>query len=552
MDRPSEERTTEVERRVRMRSSHARGDGGERGGTARRPIRARRPIAIATVGLLGLAGCRSDSPWVASEPDDFVSAGPGQPWRRASAPETDRAPTADRSGPLASLEARTPPLPAGPEGRSGEDVSLLHLVEFALTHRPETRAAWERARAAAAELGISQGAWLPTLGIAADFYYSKVLFPANGVALQVEQTSILPQIALNYLLLDFGRREADEDAARAHLLAANLQADRVLQETVHAVQVGYFRLDTALAARDAARRNLELAETVVEMVESQLIAGLATAPDLLLARQDLARARFDLQATVATIQSARSGLLEACGVPATTPLSIARVRDDQLPEVLDVRVENVIELGLRGRPDLAAAVAEVRAAAAQEARAKADFLPTVEAIGSVGYEWSRFRTTTQDPQTGLIESQVDSDAIPVWNLGLSANWMLFEGYTRENAVRAARARRRAADALLEQLRLQAIGETWDAYFRLQAYRDQFDFGEALLAQSQETFDAVTASYRQGLATITELVQSERDLQESRAVFVRTRSDLLVAAADLALASGLEIGRIDADELPGVD
>ncbi|MHC4246561.1 MAG: hypothetical protein ACYSUU_07150, partial [Planctomycetota bacterium] len=52
------------------------------------------------------------------------------------------------------------------------------------------------------------------------------------------------------------------------------------------------------------------------MVERQVTVGLATAPDLLLARQGLAQARFDLEATVAEILAARGDLLTACGVPA--------------------------------------------------------------------------------------------------------------------------------------------------------------------------------------------------------------------------------------------
>lgn len=430
-------------------------------------------------------------------------------------------------------------LPAGPEGSAGEDVSLLHLVEFALTNRPETRIAWERSRAAAAELGIAKGAWYPVLGISADFYYNRVLFPATGQALQVDALNLLPQLGLNYVLFDFGRREADDDAARATLLAANLQTNRILQSTVHDVQVAYFRLDAALAAREAAERNVELAETVVDMVESQMLVGLATAPDLFLARQDLAQARFDLQATVAVIQTARATLLDACGVPATTPVSIARVRDDQLPDALSYRVEDVIDVSLDGRPDLAAAVAAVRKAAAEEARAEAEFMPTVEVIGEVGYAWARFETSVNNPP---VDYPSDTDGIPVWNIGIGGTWTIFEGFIRENAVRAARARRREAEAELERLRLQAIGETWDAYFRVQAFRKQFDFGLALVAQSEEAFAAVSASYRQGLSTITELVQAERDLQEARATFVTTRSDLLVAAADLAFAAGEEIGR----------
>ena len=166
-------------------------------------------------------------------------------------------------------------------------------------------------------------------------------------------------------------------------------------------------------------------------------------------------------------------------------------------------------------------------------------MSTIEVLGEVGYAWARFETSVNTPPQ---QYPTDTDGIPVWNVGIGGTWTIFEGFIRENAVRAARAKRREAEAELERLRLQAIGETWDAYFRVQAFRKQFDFGLALVAQSEEAFAAVSASYRQGLSTITELVQAERDLQEARATFVTTRSDLLVAAADLSFAAGEEIGR----------
>ena len=52
------------------------------------------------------------------------------------------------------------------------------------------------------------------IGVEAQFYYTRMIFPANGFALEADQTALIPQVALNYLLLDFGRREADDDAAR--------------------------------------------------------------------------------------------------------------------------------------------------------------------------------------------------------------------------------------------------------------------------------------------------------------------------------------------------
>ena len=129
---------------------------------------------------------------------------------------------------------------------------------------------------------------------------------------------------------------------------------------------------------------------------------------------------------------------------------------------------------------------------------------------------------------------------PEVDLGINLSWKSLPLCV--HLVGAARAKRRAAEAELEAIRLDAIGETWDAYFRVRAYRRQYDFGVALVESSEEAFEAVASAYREGLATITTLVQAERDLQGSNATFIDARADLLVAAADLAFAAGTEIGR----------
>jgi outer membrane protein TolC len=501
-----------------------------------------------TMLIAAATGCASERPYADVDLDDLVSERPDRPWRPAS-PSTGVPNDRDRVDETAPDAADAP---ASGGVRLGDGpTSLLRLIDFALDHRPETRAAWERARMAAAELGIARGAWYPVIGLEADFYYTREIFPANGFALESDQVALVPQIALNYLLFDFGRREANDDAARAKLFAANLRFNRALQRTVQAVQVGYFRLDAALGRNEAALRNRELAETVLEMVERQVTVGLATAPDLLLARQGLAQARFDLEATVAEILAARGDLLTACGVPANVPLEIVRLTERDLPAVLEQRVEDVIDIALRGRPDLGAAIENVRSAAAEVRRAEAAFMPQVGLQGSVGYTWTEFDTGTDKPIPGSNTTDYPSDrtSTPIWTVGVSGSWIIFEGYIRENAVRAARAKRRAAEAELEAIRLEAIGETWDAYFRVQAYRRQYDFGVALVESSEEAFEAVASAYREGLATITTLVQAERDLQTSNATFVDARADLLVAAADLAFAAGSELGRSSAPDGP---
>ena len=479
-------------------------------------------------------GCSSQRPYPEIQPDAFVSPASDESWQTSPKASASLQPGLGMSMSLARVESMVQP----PEGEQ----SLLHLTDFALRNRPETRAAWERSRLAAAQFGVTRGAWYPTLGLDLDIAYERVLLPANGQVFLIDQAVLVPSIELNYLLLDFGRREADDDEARAALWAANLEYDRILQQTIHDVQIAYFNLDAAYAMKEAAQRNLELAVTVVEMVEEQMAVGLATMPMLLLARQDLAQARFDLELTVAGISTAKALLLKGCGLPATVPIEIARIGPEDLPTSLGVNVDRVVDQALTGRPDLAAAIARIRETDAAVSRAKADFMPEVSGFGSYGGLVTRFRGDVYTPSNGIQEYEWANFSSDTWSVGVSGTWMIFEGFQRENALRAARAARREAEENLRALSLSAISETWDAYFRAQAAIRHYEFGEALLASSQEAFDAIEASYIQGLATITELVQAEKDLQEARSTLVSTRADLLTSASDLAFAAGYEYGR----------
>ena len=424
---------------------------------------------------------------------------------------------------------------------------MLHLVSIALERNPTTRSSWQRAQAAAAQYGRTQAEWYPTLGLKTGFYYGETLYPGPGVSLEVNEWTVLPTLALNYVLLDFGRREADDDRARQSLWAANLEFNRQVQSTIFNVQRTYFRHDEALGLQEAAEQNLVLARTVVEAVEDRMLMGLSTMPELLLARQELARARFQVEATVADVYATKAQLLEVLGYPATTSLEIARLDDVTVPDSLAYRVRDVIDTALQSRPDLAAAVASVRASEAAVRRAEAEFNPQVNLLASVGYNWSGFDVTIPEVP---FESGSASDNLPVWTIGVGGSWMIFEGFERENAVREARALRAVAEAELETLRLKAIGQVWTDYFQFIASRKQFEFGEALLSSSQEAYDAMLESYEYGLATITELLAAEKDLAAARSTLVTTRADLLVATAELSYSTGAGAGQAPRPGLSG--
>ncbi|MDG2031192.1 MAG: TolC family protein [Phycisphaerales bacterium] len=491
----------------------------------KRNLRSGRSLLALAVVCLPL-GCASDGDLFPElDPDAFVSEDSSQAWipARGEGYEPTRvAPVGRGPGDLLDLT---------------EPRSLMQLVALALETNPETRVAWERARSAAAGYGSVRGAWYPTFGISGGVVYQRDLFPVGGSTLDFRQLSLIPAAEVSYVLLDFGRRSSEDAQARATLWAANLEFNRSIQTTVFDVQIAFFGLDTAIGLYEAAIRELELAITVVDAVEDRLSVGLATAPELLMARQELAKAEFDVQSRVAGIDDGRSALLVAIGLPANLPIEIQTLNEMPLPENLTLKVDDAINLAMRNRPDLAAAVADVRAAESAVDFAEADFYPTISFDGTAG--WEQFWANVSLSRSSLEGSEYGA---PIWNIGITGNWILFEGFSLRNNLRQARAQRRQAQAQLESLRIKAIGEVWDSYNDYLAAQRQYEFGIALVESSRESYEAMLASYEVGLATITELIASEKSLAASLATLVETRGFLLGSSARVSYAIGAGVGQ----------
>ena len=168
-------------------------------------------------------------------------------------------------------------------------------------------------------------------------------------------------------------------------------------------------------------------------------------------------------------------------------------------------------------------------AAPQVERAKAEFFPTVGVSGAYG------------EQSWELQVRRNADASRPTSRNtprlLTINWDIFTGFKRLNDVRQAEADRDAAGAQLKSLEVDAISSVWRAYYEFQTALSRYDYAKALLAASQESYDANLDTYRQGLSTIVELLTADRDLANARYTIVQSRADLLTSSAAVAYAVG---------------
>ena len=488
-----------------------------------RPVRSRFRVSSRTASVLlaaagAVAGCVElpvppRAPYTAAPPSS------SSPWRPPSAPAGERP---------RALSPRV----AAPGVDPASVFGVADLIDFAHRTNPDTRRAWEEARAAAAQVGRAEATYYPTLYFMAAGGTSRIAdqAPPPLGTFTIEGPGVTPQLQLSWILLDFGRRSSTVERRGQELVQANFAFNRKLQEVAFGVSRSYFGFDASRARVTAARVTLESAVAVEEAVGARLDQGLATRPEFLLARQERARAAFEVQDALGAVADSQAALADSLGIPPTQLMRVADLSSLTLPTGLAESVEQIIDRALARRPDLSARLAGLRAREAEERRARAEFWPRFSFSGSVGQAVQRYRAGPPFGTFTMNETE--------YGAFLNFEWKLFDGFERENALREAIAQRGAAEAELAALELKAIREVWKAYADVKTALRKHEFALALLAASQEAYASTLESYRSaGLATVLDLLAAQRDLARARTTEIQSRAELLTAAAALTFAVG---------------
>src|SRR5262249_38171161 len=176
--------------------------------------------------------------------------------------------------------------------------NLAELIDIAQRSNPETRVAWERARMAAAAVGLTESAYYPYIVAAAAGGYDRAFipFPQLRAKLQPPPTngnlpnvdivgggtlvteSLLARAELNakWLLIDFGERSAIRAAAREKLMMANVGFNATHQKIVFDVTDHFYQLGTARQKVMVTHSALDASKTVEEAAQARFYNGLAT------------------------------------------------------------------------------------------------------------------------------------------------------------------------------------------------------------------------------------------------------------------------------------
>jgi outer membrane protein TolC len=411
--------------------------------------------------------------------------------------------------------------------------TLADLIDIAEHNNPRTRIVWERAKQKADELGIAKSAYYPVLAGVAAFSDQRIINPfpkpiAPRGYVMVEIPAVVPEITLDYLIFDFGKRGAKVDAATAEKLAAGANFVQANQQVAFAVASAYYKLLTQQERLEAAKQTVKTAQTTQDAAEAQLLNGRSTLPDVLNARAETSQAVFDRESADGDEKISRVTLTEAVGVEPSPDIIIDGEKTAPLPDALTMPIDALIARAMADRPDLMAQVAEIRAADDAIRSANSEYLPKISLSANAAQ-------TSVWPTADY--GQLGNASMPTWSAALAVEWRLFDGGARKNEVAAAESQKRAAQDEFREKRDQATREVWTAYIGFRTALRKQQAAVALLESANASYSASLEAYKFGVKSLIDVVTAARQLAQARYSSVSARSQLFLEAVDLEFSTG---------------
>lgn len=394
---------------------------------------------------------------------------------------------------------------------------LDQLIALALEQNPDLRVAAERVRQAELQMAVAGATLFPSLSAIATSGESRSR--NQGEEWQRSESS-RASLSTSYEVDLWGRVSAGRAAASASAEASRYDLQAAQLSLAGAVSSGWFQY-LALQERLArAEQNLAIAKRLEDIVSVRYQQGVASGADLARQRSSVLSQEASLLPLQLQLRQTRMALAVLLGEsPQTFSLPNYELMQVNVPSI-DAGLPSDL---LVNRPDLASAEAQLRAADADVAAARAALLPSVQLTASLGRSAS---------QLFSLSHPADSSS---WSLSLAQS--LFDGGRLGNQVKISESRRLA---LIEQYRksiLVSLQETEDALDRVQVTQAQEDIQRQLVAEARRSLQLTEARYREGSNDLMSLLDAQRSLFQAEDSLVQQRLSRLNASVDLFKAIG---------------
>lgn len=322
--------------------------------------------------------------------------------------------------------------------------------------------------------------------------------------------------------------------AKSRRRESGLQLKKQILDTILNAETAYWNLSTAYAFRDLKQSNIDLAQRLLEENRVKFNVGLIRKQDVLQAEANLALAEEEIITANQLIEKRNDEMLGSFGrleFDNNPVFSVALLPQDSV-EVPDFN--SVVKGALDTDLDLQIALEAIERNKIEVSVAEDNVNPTLNlrAGGSMLGREGNFGEAYKSSANAKGYS---------WNAGLDLSFPW--GLRSEKATRAkAKITLRQSDVNLSNVRQDLMLSLRLAYRSLEAGLESRKSAARTLALNNESFEQQKALYDVGLVTFRDVLQAQKDLDDSKQRYLDAVYAVIIARARLSRLDGTILER----------
>jgi len=398
--------------------------------------------------------------------------------------------------------------------RALHDRELDLLIDRAIAASPTLEIALNRVQQARAQEAVFVGAALPQLEASEGGAFGSGSDLARGRASQtlvsaenaggVGQISNLVGFDAAWELDVFGKFRREIESAQYDVEAAMAARNLVLISLISDVTRAYLDMRALQMQLVVVRKNIEVANKYVAVVQERFNRGITNELDVTLAQRELAQLQSLVAPLVGQIRVAQYLIAELVG---DYPENLAKelAKSGTFP-TLPIRIQSGLPITLlRRRPDIQEAERQLASATALIGVATADLFPEVAVTASGGW------------QQGVGLSAVPIN--PIWSLGPAVAAPLLDFGRLDAIVEKADFRQRELFFSYKQTVLNAVRDVDSAVVSFAAQQDRVrHLGEALVP-AKKAVTLAEERFDRGLIDFLNVIDAQRQEYELETQYV---------------------------------
>ncbi len=412
-----------------------------------------------------------------------------------------------------------------------QKLGLDDVINLALCNNPRTKQSLNNLLSNQAEVGIAYSDYWPKISASSSYnnFYNHTKMTAatdsNDNTLNGSTQYLTNSLALNYLIYDFGRRNANLESVKQALFASNYNYNSELSETIFNAIKKYYNYFSFKEDLIAKQENYDLAKTNFDYSNKRKDAGLAKKLDVLQAKSNLSLANLDLLQAKQDVELARVDLILFIGLSPAAKIEITKqaLEESQKQfENSEQNIEELINIATAQNPTLKKAEAEYKLSKANLNKIKSEAYPKL----TLGASISKDRA--------LASNSLNSSNHLI-NLTLSIP--LFSGFSDFYASTSARYNVEESTAKFEQTKREIILQSWQSYNRLQIATENLTLTQDLLNAAIESQKQAEEGYKLGANDIRDVISTGATLLDAKQKNISAKYQFYIAKIDLLKVIG---------------